>query len=81
MAWVEREEPWYGTDVQYCDVTGQLLPRRYWEFEHDGRVIRARDARCEALFREYVLTRGTEAPAKTLSDRQMGAGGGSGADW
>jgi hypothetical protein len=60
MPWVVREEPWYGIDVQYCEVTGQLLPRRYWEFEHDGRVVRARDPRAEALFREYVLGAGAQ---------------------
>jgi len=61
MAWVERTEPWYRIEVQYCEVTGQLLPRRYWEFEHNGRVIRARDPHSEALYREYVLTKGSDA--------------------
>jgi hypothetical protein len=55
--WVEREEPWYGSEVAYCEVTGQLLPRRYWRFEHDGREIAARDPHAEELYREYVLKR------------------------
>ena len=55
MPWAEREESWYRTDVQYCEVTGQLLPRRYWEFEHNSGVIKARDPHCEELFRAYVL--------------------------
>jgi hypothetical protein len=55
MTWVERDEPWYRIEVQYCEVTGQLLPRRYWQFEHDGHLVRARDPRCEDLFREHVL--------------------------
>jgi hypothetical protein len=57
MAWVERSEAWYRVDVAYCDVTGQLLPRRYWEFEHEGRTLRARDPHCEELYRSYVLPR------------------------
>ena len=63
MAWVERREPWYRVEVQYCEVTGQLLPRRYWEFEHEGSVIRARDPHCEALFREYLVPRRKEPGA------------------
>ena len=57
MPWVERHEPWHRTEVAYCEVTGQLLPRRYWSFEHEGREIKARDPRCEELFREYILAR------------------------
>ena len=57
MGWVERDEPWYRIEVDYCEVTGQLLPRRHWEFEHDGSVIKARDPHCEDLFRWYVLPR------------------------
>ena len=60
MTWVEREEPWYRVDVRYCEVTGQLLPRRYWQFEHEGRLISARDPQCEELFRDYVLARRAE---------------------
>jgi len=54
MSWVERERAWYRTDVMYCDVTGQLLPRRYWEFEVGERVLRARDPHCEELYRKYL---------------------------
>jgi len=39
MPWAERQEPWYRIDVEYCAVMGQLLLRRYWEFEHEGRVV------------------------------------------
>ena len=38
-------------------MTGQLLPRRYWSFEHQGRTVKARDPHAEELFREYVLRR------------------------
>ena len=54
MPWVEREEVWHRVEVAYCEVTGQLLPRRYWAFEHEGRTIRARDPHCEELYRWYV---------------------------
>ena len=57
MPWVERDEPWYRTEVEYCEVTGQLLPRRYWAFEDDGRVVKACDPRYERLFHEYVAKR------------------------
>lgn len=54
MTWVERRVPWHRTEVAYCEVTGQLLPNRYWEFEADGRVVRARDPHCEYLYWQYV---------------------------
>jgi hypothetical protein len=57
MPWVERNEPWHRIEVAYCDVTGQLLPRRYWSFEHEGREIRAHDPHCEELFFAYVMPR------------------------
>jgi hypothetical protein len=57
MTWVSREEPWHRTDVAYCEVTGQLLPRRHWQFEVDGRVMRARDPHCEELYRRYLAPR------------------------
>ncbi len=57
MPWVERDQPWYRTQVDYCEVTGQLLPRRYWQFEHDGVEYRVRDPSCEELFRHYLASR------------------------
>jgi hypothetical protein len=64
MTWVQRDEPWHRTEVAYCEVTGQLLPRRYWEFEVDGRVVRARDPHCEELYHRYIATkRSREAPS------------------
>ena len=36
MPWVERTELWHRTETQYCQVTGQLLPRRYWLFGCTG---------------------------------------------
>ncbi len=57
MTWVVRDLPWHRTEVAYCEVTGQLLPARYWEFEDGGRVIRARDPHCEQLYRDHVVAR------------------------
>jgi hypothetical protein len=57
MPWVERTEPWHHTEAQYCEVTGQLLPRRYWVFEAEGLLVKACDPRYERLYREYVLKR------------------------
>ena len=54
MTWVERETSWHRTEVAYCEVTGQLLPRRYWEFADEGRVIKARDPHCEELYWRYI---------------------------
>lgn len=69
MPWVEREVPWNDLSVEYCDVTGQLLPRSYWSFEVDGREVKAAHPRYEKLYREYVLKQarreGSESPAGT----------------
>lgn len=54
MSWVTRDEAWHRTQVAYCDVTGQLLPRRYWEFEAGGQVLRSRDPHCEELYWRYL---------------------------
>jgi len=57
VTWVERDIPWHRTEVTYCEVTGQLLPRRYWRFEAGGRILRARDPHCEELYRRYLAGR------------------------
>jgi hypothetical protein len=66
MSWVERDISWHRTDVAYCEVTGQLLPPRYWRFEDDGRVIRARDPHCEELYRRYLR------PGKRAGEAESG---------
>lgn len=57
MAWVEREVSWHDLAVEYCDVTGQLLPRRYWVFEVDGHEVRAAHPRYERLYLDHVRPR------------------------
>jgi hypothetical protein len=42
MAWRELGKTWHDTTVDYCDVCGNLLIRRFWEFTGvDGSPIRA----------------------------------------
>lgn len=42
MAWVELIKSWHDTSVDVCDVCGNLLIRRYWEFTTgDGEQLRA----------------------------------------
>jgi hypothetical protein len=57
MPWVERDEPWYQTEVEYCQVTGQLLPRRYWTFEVNGNVVKTCHPRYERLYHEHLARR------------------------
>ncbi len=64
MAWVERVVAWHDLEVEYCEVTGQLLPRRYWSFEVDGRVLKAAHPRYERLYVEHVLPREAAARAQ-----------------
>ncbi len=57
MTWVELNKPWHDTGVDYCDVCGNLLIRRYWEFlSTDGEPLRAcgqDDERLYALLRRH----------------------------
>ena len=32
MAWIDLKVPWHNTDVNYCDVTGNLVVGKCWEF-------------------------------------------------
>ena len=42
MAWQELGKTWHDTNVEYCDVCGNLLIRRAWVFETpDGHTLRA----------------------------------------
>jgi hypothetical protein len=58
MAWVSLDKTWHDTDVEYCDVCGNLLIRRAWEFGGvDGTILRAcreDDERLYHLLREYA---------------------------
>ena len=56
MAWLELGKTWHDTNVEYCDVCGNLLIRRAWVFDGpDGRTVRAcreSDERLLARLRE-----------------------------
>jgi hypothetical protein len=58
MAWVSTEKTWHDTTVDYCDVCGNLVIRRAWEFTApDGRTLRAcreDDERLLAVLSEYA---------------------------
>ena len=42
MAWLALSKTWHDTNVEYCDVCGNLLIRRAWVFTaRDGRTLRA----------------------------------------
>jgi len=32
MVWVDLIVPWHNTAVSYCEVTGNLIVGKYWEF-------------------------------------------------
>lgn len=36
MVWVQLVKSWHDTSVDVCDVCGNLLIRRYWEFTSGG---------------------------------------------
>ena len=58
MAWQELSKKWHDTDVDYCDVCGNLLIQRVWVFEGvDGQTLRAcreDDERLYATLRAYA---------------------------
>jgi len=69
--WRDLIKPWHDTSVDYCDVCGNLLIRRNWEFEDGGRVLRACRAEDEALWARLERYRAGYPPASigpTISD-------------
>jgi hypothetical protein len=51
MPWRELAKPWHDTTVEYCDVCGNLLIGKYWEFPaNDGSQMRACCQDDERLF-------------------------------
>lgn len=53
---VACQAPRHQTAVEYCDVTGQLIGRRYWEFDADGRSSGCA-IHCEELYHRYCRSR------------------------
>lgn len=58
MTWLELDKTWHDTDVEYCDVCGNLLIQRAWVFTGtDGEPVRAcreDDERLYATLRTYA---------------------------
>lgn len=57
MSWKELHKPWQDTSVDYCDVCGNLLIRRYWEFSANGELLRACREDDERLFARLIAFR------------------------
>lgn len=57
MPWRDLSKSWHDTSVDYCDVCGNLLIRRYWELvgaDHAvQRACREDDERLYWKLREY----------------------------
>lgn len=53
--WEELRPEVWETVVTPCDSCGQVVPKRIWRAEVEGRELRFCSERCEALYREYVL--------------------------
>lgn len=65
MSWRDLTKPWHDTTVDYCDVCGNLLIRRYWEFRDGDRVIRSCRQEDELLWSRLQRFRETYPPAST----------------
>jgi hypothetical protein len=61
MTWRELGKSWHDVTVDYCDVCGNLLVRRYWEFqaEQEGKSVLLRACReeDEALYSRLQVLR------------------------
>ena len=64
MPWVERVEVWHRSTSPTARSPGSCCPKRYWEFEVDGRVLKAAHPRYERLYVEHVLPRVAAARAQ-----------------
>ena len=58
MAWLPLQKTWHDTDVDYCEVCGNLLIERAWTFDgRDGKLVRAcreDDERLYGLLHAYA---------------------------
>lgn len=68
MGWRELEKPWSDTTVEYCDVCGNLVIRRCFEFQGvDGQLIRACREDDERLYHTLLRYRQRYAASATGS--------------
>lgn len=56
--WTEINTTWYQLQLVYCDLCGQVIPRRLWVVEIDGVPTQFCSPRCELLYRSYWLPDG-----------------------
>lgn len=72
MTWVDLVKSWHDTSVDVCDVCGNLLIRRYWEFATaDGLVLRACRQDDEQLY-SWLARHRSDAPARFTDDARGG---------
>ena len=71
MVWVDLIVPWHNTEVNYCDVTGNLIVGKYWEFtdKNDGGVYKVTDPSIEELY--YKLKKFRAQYTDDSSDGQL----------
>lgn len=62
MSWIELRKPWHDTSVDYCDVCGNLLIHKYWEFNTGGETMRVCREDDERLWARLEKVRATYPP-------------------
>lgn len=62
MSWIELRKPWHDTSVDYCDVCGNLLIHKYWEFNTGGEIMRACRKDDEQLWARLETVRAAYPP-------------------
>ncbi len=75
MGWQDLPKEWHDTTVDYCEVCGNLLIRRYFEFVGgDGRPVRACREDDERIYTKLAdfrpaMVRAREEAARKASGR------------
>jgi hypothetical protein len=68
MGWRELEKPWSDTTVEYCDVCGNLVIRRCFEFVGlDGETVRACREDDERLYHKLQRFRANYADDRAMT--------------
>jgi NMD protein affecting ribosome stability and mRNA decay len=75
MAWQELGKTWHDTNVEYCDVCGNLLIRRAWVFQAaDGRTLRACRESDERLHARLAAFEPAIEDARSVYQARQGEG-------
>jgi hypothetical protein len=67
--WESLETPWWETNIVNCSFCGQMIPRREWVSEHDGRRRVFCGPECEGLYVDYWIPRHGHTWPGELGDR------------